>query len=412
IKYQKLRSIDMNQIAFDIPRDEKKARILTRIALLVSIFIAIVAGTLAGTRGAYYAVIINYLGIVIYGILFWLHWNSKVLLARLAFLLIANIHLLVILLFVGRELGAWVHFILLMLVPFAIFARKQRKFILPMSFLAFAMLIGTYVIFEIFQFQPIISWERGIKNSRVLVNLTLVSIGSILLMRFLRNVQFQAEDRLEEEHRRSEDLLLNVLPASIAERLKNGEQPIADLLGEVTILFADIVGFTRFAGKSSPRELIDLLNEIFTEFDRLADKYRLEKIKTIGDCYMVVAGLPEPVEKHAIIACRMAFEMQKFIHDGLAKGKHELQIRIGLHSGSVIAGVIGTKKFSYDLWGDAVNTASRMESNGTPGEITVTSETYTLVREEFEGIRREPIEIKGKGVMTTWYLKQKKEKQT
>ncbi|MEM7180193.1 MAG: adenylate/guanylate cyclase domain-containing protein [Spirochaetota bacterium] len=392
---------------FAIPRDEKKARVLTRIALITSMFIASIVGALAATQNAYYAVIINFLGVIVYAFLYWLHQKSKVLVARTIFLLIANLQLCTILLLVGRDLGAWIYYFLLILVPFAIFSRKQKQFIVPMSLAAFLMLLSTYIIFEIYNFQPIIDWEPGIKDSRVLINLSLASLGAILLMRFLRNVQFQAEDQLEEEHKRSEKLLLNVLPASIAERLKNGEQPVVDRLNEVTILFADLVGFTDFAAKHLPEELIEVLNEIFTEFDKLANTYGLEKIKTIGDCYMVVAGLPKPMKQHANIAVQMAFAMQKVIHDGLSLGRHDLQIRIGLHSGPVVAGVIGQSKFSYDLWGDAVNTASRMESNGIPGEITVTTETYKLVQEEFIGIKREPIAIKGKGSMTTWFLKHK-----
>jgi adenylate cyclase len=209
---------------------------------------------------------------------------------------------------------------------------------------------------------------------------------------------------LTAEKATSERLLLNVLPAPIADRLMHGENLIVDRFESVSVLFADIVGFTKLSSTTSPEVLVTMLNELFSTFDRLAAKHGLEKIKTIGDAYMVVAGIPQPIADHAIALSHMALDMNAAIDAYAKRTSSELTIRIGIHSGSVVAGVIGEKKFIYDLWGDTVNTASRMESTGVPGRIHVSETTYMLIREEFELEQRIPIEVKGKGLMTTYLL--------
>jgi class 3 adenylate cyclase len=212
-----------------------------------------------------------------------------------------------------------------------------------------------------------------------------------------------SEAALQESQKQSERLLLNILPLSIAERLKQDTSAIAEHFDEVTILFADIVGFTPLSTRIKPAELVNLLNEIFSTFDELTEKHGLEKIKTIGDAYMVVGGLPIPKPDHAEAVAQMALDMQKAIAHFQAKYSEQLQIRIGINTGSVVAGVIGTKKFIYDLWGDAVNVASRMESSGVPGKIQVTEATYErLERYEFE--QRGQVAVKGRGEMTTYWL--------
>ncbi len=209
---------------------------------------------------------------------------------------------------------------------------------------------------------------------------------------------------LVEEKATSERLLLNVLPGAIADRLKAGERVIVDRFDSVSVLFADIVGFTRFASTTSPELLVTMLNELFSMFDKLAEQHGIEKIKTIGDAYMVVAGIPHPVADHAIAIAHMALDMIAGIEEYSTRTKTNLTIRIGIHTGSVVAGVIGTKKFIYDLWGDTVNTASRMESSGLPGRIQVTETTYKLLRDQFELEERGAVEVKGKGLMTTYLL--------
>lgn len=214
----------------------------------------------------------------------------------------------------------------------------------------------------------------------------------------------QRTKELIAEKATSERLLLNVLPGPIAERLKTGENLIVDRFEQVTVLFADIVGFTAMSSRTTPEALVTMLNELFSAFDRLAEKHGLEKIKTIGDAYMVVAGIPQPIADHAIAMAHMALDMNRAIEAYSQKHEAALQLRIGIHSGSVVAGVIGEKKFIYDLWGDTVNLASRMESTGVPGRIHVTEATYGKLREDFDLEQRPQIEVKGKGVMTTYLL--------
>lgn len=214
----------------------------------------------------------------------------------------------------------------------------------------------------------------------------------------------KAEEILRAEQEKSERLLLNILPAMIADRLKKGDSNIADGFAEVTILFADIVGFTEISSRTSPQELVELLNKIFSAFDRLSEQYGLEKIKTIGDNYMVAGGLPMPCTNHAESIAEMALEMQQEIMKLSGECDQPLNIRIGINTGPVVAGVIGTKKFIYDLWGDAVNTASRMESQGISGKIQVSDSTYQLLCDRYLLEKRGTINVKGKGDMTTYLL--------
>ena len=215
----------------------------------------------------------------------------------------------------------------------------------------------------------------------------------------------QTEAALRLARQKAEVLLLNVLPQPVAERLKRRQRTIAESFDEVTVLFADLVKFTEFSLSTSPTELVELLNVIFSKFDRLAEKHAVEKIKTIGDAYMAVAGLPTPRPDHAQAIAYMALDMQAAIAQFNDDTGQNFKIRIGINSGPVVAGVIGIKKFSYDLWGDTVNTASRMESHGIPGCIQVTAATYELLKDQYRFEQREPIEVKGKGAMTTYLLK-------
>ena len=207
------------------------------------------------------------------------------------------------------------------------------------------------------------------------------------------------------EREKSDELLLNILPAPIAERLKAGEQTIADKLHDVTVLFADIAGFTRFASTISPEKLVTLLDKVFSEFDRLVEKHGAEKIKTIGDAYMAVGGLSHHASNHVEFMARLALEMQEEVNrlsqDLSIIG---LTVRVGLHSGEAVAGIIGTKKLNYDLWGDTVNTASRMETHGEAGKIHCTEQIFLRLRHKFLFRERGEIRVKGKGLMHTYFL--------
>ncbi|NET46833.1 adenylate/guanylate cyclase domain-containing protein [Okeania sp. SIO2B3] len=234
-------------------------------------------------------------------------------------------------------------------------------------------------------------------------------INACLEKKVLRDQEQAYLKQLAEEKQKSERLLLNILPEAIAQRLKQGEETIADSFSQVTVLFADLVGFTKISANLSPAELVELLNRIFSAFDELAEKYGLEKIKTIGDAYMIVGGLPVPKEDHAEAIADMALEMLTQIQEISIKEGKSLQIRIGINTGAVEAGVIGTKKFAYDLWGDTVNTAHRMESHGIPGVIQVAQATYDCLADKYRFEDRGIIDIKGKGNMRTYILLGRKE---
>lgn len=214
----------------------------------------------------------------------------------------------------------------------------------------------------------------------------------------------QAEASLQESQKQSERLLLNVLPEPIAARLKRSPGTIAEHFTDSTVLFADLVNFTHIAAHLSPIQLVNLLNQIFSAFDRLSEQHDLEKIKTIGDAYMVVAGVPTRRTDHAGAMVKMALDMQSAIHDFNVHQNQTFEMRIGIHSGPVVAGVIGIKKFTYDLWGDTVNIASRMESSGIAGRIQVTEDTYQLLQDQYQFERRHCVPVKGKGDMTTYLL--------
>ncbi len=214
----------------------------------------------------------------------------------------------------------------------------------------------------------------------------------------------EAELALHIAQQQSESLLLNILPKTIAEQLKHSTDAIAEHFDAVSILFSDIVGFTPLAARLSPIDLVKLLNDMFSKFDKLAEKYQLEKIKTIGDAYMVAAGLPLKREDHAQALAEMALDMQAAVQQFSWETREEFQIRIGINSGPVVAGVIGKKKFIYDLWGDTVNVASRMESSVIPWKIQVTANTYELLKDQYVLEERGEIYVKGKGKMITYWL--------
>ncbi|WP_413256580.1 adenylate/guanylate cyclase domain-containing protein [Floridanema fluviatile] len=237
---------------------------------------------------------------------------------------------------------------------------------------------------------------------------------SVYLYERLQRSEFRSRRQMELayqelaiEQEQSERLLLNILPQAIAHRLKKTRGTLAEHFSEASVLFADIVGFTELSTKIPPTEMVELLNKIFSLFDQLAEKHDLEKIKTIGDAYMVVSGLPMPRQDHAIAIADMALDMQQELAKFNIENNQNFQIRIGINIGPVVAGVIGLKKFIYDLWGDTVNLASRMESHGIPGSIQVTSETYELLKDHYIFVERGIIHVKGRGDMKTYLLKSK-----
>jgi guanylate cyclase len=234
-----------------------------------------------------------------------------------------------------------------------------------------------------------------------------VTVGGTMVFTLLALFAKQREEALADlriEQDKAENLLLNILPRSIADKLKADSATIADQFDAATILFADVVDFTPLSERLKPAEVVGILDHLFSHFDVLAERYDLEKIKTIGDCYMVAAGVPTPRADHAQAVARMALDMRRAMRSNDEVGHLGLELRIGINSGPVVAGVIGRKRFLYDLWGDAVNTASRMESHGVPGEIQVTRATYELLKDDFVLEPRGSVAVKGKGEVQTWYL--------
>jgi adenylate cyclase len=248
----------------------------------------------------------------------------------------------------------------------------------------------------LFTYADLPSWFIG-----TMLALNVIGAGGVaftLLASFAgeRNAALAA---LRVEQQRSESLLVSILPRSIAERLK-ASQAIADHFAAASIVFADVVGFTPLSERLPADEVVGILDALFSRFDGLVERHGLEKIKTSGDAYMAAAGVPDPRPDHARAAALLALDMR----DATSAGNDGLQLRIGMNSGPVVGGIIGTKRFLYDLWGDAVNTASRMESHGTPGRIQITRATFELLKDEFECEPRGTIAVKGKGPMETWYL--------
>jgi len=230
-----------------------------------------------------------------------------------------------------------------------------------------------------------------------------VWVGALFVQRYARE-DFRSTKLLMASMQRSEDLLLNILPVPIADRLKEYAGTIADGFDSVSVLFADIVEFTQLSARFRPEVLVQMLNRIFSEFDHISQKYKVEKIKTIGDAYMLAGGVPETRPDHCTAVAECALDMVAAAKQFTDPDGGSILIRVGIHTGPAIAGVIGAHKFAYDLWGDTVNTASRMESHGTAGKIQATQEIYEILKHDFQFEPREEIEVKGKGKLRTWWL--------
>ncbi len=304
-------------------------------------------------------------------------------------------------------------------VHFIGWASGFQQYLIPTAILAFVLpgrwrmstamsvcAIVTYVGLYYYAQQYVAPFSDAMQGSLNLLY-ALNSIAALLVCAvgvayYMRNLE-RAEAALEVAHAKSEALLRNVLPEEIAASLKDHNQVIADLFEGASVLFADVVNFTPLSAGMKPAQVVELLNEVFSGFDVLVEKYQLEKIKTIGDCYMVAAGVPRPRRDHAQVLTQLALDMQDYVAQHQFQGK-TLNFRIGLNSGPLVAGVIGRKKFIYDLWGDTVNTASRMESHGKANCIQITCATYELVRDRFICEPRGTVDVKGKGPMETWHV--------
>jgi adenylate cyclase len=310
--------------------------------------------------------------------------------------------------YLGWEYGF--QYFLLVIVAFA-FMMNFRTLVIPLTMFVVCLtsFLGFYYRVQYWNL-PHMDPGETVRETFLIANVT----SAFTILAFMAYVYSEAarvaEAKLEIEREKSEKLLLNILPPSIAQRLKENEMVIADHFESATVMFSDIVGFTAMSEKVTPKQLVDRLNRIFSAFDDLAERHGLENIKTIGDAYMVAGGFPEARDGHAGDVCAMALDMLQAVTACNLANEQPVSIRIGIHTGPAVAGVIGIKKFVYDVWGDTVNTASRMESSGVPGRIQLSEQAARLLDDSFVVEERGKIEVKGKGCMTTYWLVGRRER--
>jgi class 3 adenylate cyclase len=307
------------------------------------------------------------------------------------------------------ELGYDFYYAGLMLVLMWTYTLSRLRFV--MATVVSWLITAAYEVVAIYQ-QGAFESGRGttvfLNNNFFFISSNIIGMFASFTIEYYIRKDYLLQQQIKLEQAKSERLLLNVLPASVAETLKKREGTIADAYDSVTVLFADIVGFTELSSRVDAASTVNMLNQIFTLLDHLAEKHGLEKIKTIGDAYMVVGGLPEPHPHHAGKVADFALEAQSELSRFIFKQSgHRLGVRIGINSGPVVAGVIGIRKFTFDLWGDTVNRASRMESHGLENKIQLSGSTFELLRDKYEIEERGQIEIKGIGTTTTYFLKRR-----
>lgn len=328
-----------------------------------------------------------------------LNYYRLYLVARVVFGILALLLITVFSIFTGRD--SLLHIFLLesIVIAFFIYPVRERAFRNGMVFLYATAYVGLEIWF--LHHAALIDSVPEIVHYSIATGLLILSIA---ISYYTYTIIHRAETRLEEERAKSENLLLNILPLPIVLRLKSHSSRIVDRFNEATILFSDIVQFSRIVESTPADRVVDMLNDIFSEFDALLDKYGLEKIKTIGDAYMLAGGIPLPRVDHCEAVANMALDMQQLVQDKFTERPPHIKIRIGIDTGPVVAGIVGRRKYIYDLWGDSVNTASRMESHGTEGKIQVSQKVYDKLKEHYRLEFRGTIEIKGKGKMAAYYL--------
>jgi class 3 adenylate cyclase len=386
-----------------MPQAEARYVVLTNIIALLGVgfslafaplLLAAGSGLYAGLQAVYAA---------LYLPTFWLNHRRHHFAATTWLVLSSHLAVVSQVLVEGTDFNVQLFFLLHAILPFLLFPPRHDKVMYALSVLAAADLIAVTVFGPLLpQLGPVISETHLAWLRPVFIVGLFATIAACA--NYARRATLIAEEALDKAHARSESLLLNILPPAIANRLKAQTGTIADGFAGVTVLFADIVGFTKMSARLPPERVVEMLDELFCTFDDLADRLGLEKIKTIGDCYMIVGGLPELRADHADAVAEMALAIIKAVHAAGAQIGEPIDVRIGMHSGPVVAGVIGKRKFTYDVWGDTVNVASRMESHGVPGHIQLTSTTQQVLAGKFQMTRRGMIEVKGKGEMETWFL--------
>ena len=383
----------------------RRARI-TRYALgaaLVSTLPYIFLALLLAPRDLFFAIVLNATGVACYGCGMWAGSLGAHRAARMWLLATLEGQLAVLVWMTGPILGVGVFALVAAALANVLFQREERWARRCFVSLPFLILIAalTHENASIVDFSHV---PPAILSFARVANVLFAALTILLLLDVFDREVLKSEAWLMEERNRSDRLLHAVLPRKIAEELRLSDRTIADRHPEVTVLFADLAGFTPWAAQRPPEEVIAVLEQVFARFDVLVAAAGAEKIKTIGDAYMVVSGAPDPCADHARVIARLALDFVASVRQLREESGIPLDLRVGLHTGPVIAGVIGAMRFTYDIWGDTVNTASRMESHGEPGRIQMSTDTRARLEPHFAVEPRGSIEVKGKGRMETWWL--------
>ncbi|WP_246839235.1 adenylate/guanylate cyclase domain-containing protein [Leptospira levettii] len=384
-------------------KDAKFIRLTNALSIIVGVWLfSIIPSLLPYYPSSQYIIFNSIFFPVLWLFVLYFNYKGWYTFAKLFFLYTAMLCVVFNSLQAGRESDNHLFLLLISIMAFYTFPPKQLRYITRVSISALILFIS--VEFYLTNKGPIIQAPPEFFQLGRLITLVALCILVYIVTLFNYKTLHKAQDLLELEHQKSESLLLNILPASIADRLKSKNEIIADKSSEATILFADIVDFTVLSQTMEPEKIVSILNEIFSEFDTIVQNHNLEKIKTIGDAYMVASGIPEAREDHCEAVALCALDMLSSIENGITQDSKPFKIRIGIHTSPVVAGVIGKSKFIYDLWGDSVNTASRMESHGTEGKIHVSKEVYQKLKSNFTFETKREIQVKGKGIMETYFL--------
>ncbi len=404
LDFLRIRPAAGNQGTIDLRDEEARRKMILGKGALLALFLTLLFTALFASQGWWIPVLFNASEcIALYAVFLVLNRQVSNTSVILFFLILIAQLFFVTNLFLGKESG--LHYFLFCIMPFLFIAFPQKKDLK----LILAIGLTDLFAFVFTEYASVGSPYLQEPSAKILLLLHGASTtGSILLISALVLILYldvsRAKNDFAREHLRSESLLLNVLPVPIAARLKASPEVIAETFREASVLFADVAGFTALAGRLRPHEVVAILNTYFSRYDELAEKYGVEKIKTIGDAYMAAAGIPEARADHAAALLNMASDMIQATREISRDLGLDLAIRIGINSGEVTAGVIGKKKFIYDLWGDTVNMASRMESHGVPGRIQVSSRTYRLLKDTTPFEHRGKIEIKGMGQQDVYLL--------
>jgi len=392
------------QVPESVDKDDEKIY-LTRLTVMV--IAALLHGSLVVVYLAIdipWVAVVNIGSILIFGIGIWLIKSGRQDLGMFIGLFEASIHIPLSTYLLGPGAGYLMFYFIFAAI--AVLVYRPTEPVKRTLVVATAALSTIVMVTLTRNLAPVIEMEPWKLNSihDIIAGGTFISLAVIAF--HFATVTNTAEKRIKKELERADELLRNILPDSIADRLKSSPNTISDNIESATILFCDIVGFTKLASQKSANQIVDMLDDIFSTFDQLALTYKVEKIKTIGDAYMVVGGVPEKTEPrvHVKAITDMALEMIEAVNQYAKNYEVDLNIRVGIHTGPVVAGVIGMKKFTYDLWGDTVNIASRMESHGEKGRIQISENTQKLLPNSFELEERGVISIKNRGHIKTWFV--------